>query len=77
MGPKQDGPIDRRRLAAVKTADAVNAIGGVPVSAQARRLSAQWARGEISSGEMKAALLAAHAKPEDTPAQPPQTMEQG
>lgn len=50
----------KRRLAAVKTADAVNKIEGVPVSPLARRLSAQWARGEITGKEMKAALLAAH-----------------
>ncbi|GHU81516.1 hypothetical protein FACS1894191_8440 [Clostridia bacterium] len=49
-----------RRLAAVKLADAVNKIEGVPVSQHARRLSARWARGEISGIEMKEALVAAH-----------------
>ena len=53
----------KRRLAAVKTADAVNKVEGVPVSPLARRLSAQWARGEITGEEMKAALLAAHRHP--------------
>ena len=53
----------KRRLAAVKTADAVNKIEGVPVSPQARRLSAQWARGKITGKEMKAALLEAHNYP--------------
>jgi len=53
----------KRRLAAVKTADAVNKIEGVPISPQARRLSAQWARGEITGEEMKAALLAAYKRP--------------
>lgn len=53
----------KRRLAAVKTADAVNKIEGVPISPLARRLSAQWARGEITGEEMKAALLAAHKRP--------------
>ncbi len=53
----------KRRLAAVKTADAVNKIEGVPISPQARQLSAQWARGEITGDEMKSALLAAHKHP--------------
>ena len=34
-----------RRIAAVKTADAINAIEGVPVSNYARMLSRSWARG--------------------------------
>ena len=51
-----------RRLSAVKVADAVNKIEGVPVSENARRLSTQWARGEITGAEMKAALLAAHKR---------------
>ena len=45
-----------RRIAAVKTADAINAIEGVPVSNYARMLSRSWARGELS-GE-----LASHRK---------------
>jgi hypothetical protein len=51
------------RLAAVKLADAVNRTEGVPVSREAKRLSAQWARGEISGAEMKNALIAAHRQP--------------
>lgn len=51
-----------RRIAAVKTADAINAIEGVPVSNYARMLSRSWARGELSSEQMKAALLASHRK---------------
>ena len=47
-----------RRVAAVKTADAINAIEGVPVSDYARTLSLCWARGEITGEQMKAALLA-------------------
>ncbi len=46
-----------RRIAAVKTADAINAIEGVPVSNYARMLSRSWARGELSGEQMKAALL--------------------
>ena len=51
-----------RRIAAVKTADAINAIEGVPVSNYARMLSRSWARGELSGEQMKAALLASHRK---------------
>lgn len=51
-----------RRIAAVKTADAINAIEGVPVSNYARMLSHSWARGELSGEQMKAALLASHRK---------------
>ena len=51
-----------RRVAAVKTADAINAIEGVPVSDYARTLSLCWARGEITGEQMKAALLASHRR---------------
>ena len=51
-----------RRVAAVKTADAINAIEGVPVSSYARTLSACWARGELTGEQMKAALLASHKR---------------
>jgi len=49
-----------RRLTAVKLADAVNNVEGVPVSRRARQLSVRWVRGEISGAEMKEALIAAH-----------------
>ena len=52
----------RRWIAAVKTADAINAIEGVSVSNHARMLSCSWARGELSGEQMKAALLASHRK---------------
>ena len=51
-----------RRIAAVKTADAINAIEGVPVSRYAQILSQSWARGEITGAQMKQALLISHAK---------------
>lgn len=51
-----------RRIAAVKTADAINAIEGVPVSNYARMLSRSWARGELRGEQMKAALLTSHRK---------------
>ncbi len=46
-----------RRKSAVAFADAVNSIEGVPPSALAKRLSAQWQRGEISSDEMIRTLV--------------------
>lgn len=52
-----------RRLTAVKLADAVNKIEGVPISIHARQLSTRWARGEITGAEMKAALLKTHKQP--------------
>ena len=45
-----------------KTADAINAIEGAPVSDYARTLSLCWARGEITGEQMKAALLASHRR---------------
>ncbi len=51
-----------RRIAAVKLADAINAIEGVPVREYAKTLSHCWARGEITGEQMKAALLASHKK---------------
>ena len=49
-----------RRLRAVRVANAVNKVEGVPVTEAARRLSIQWANGEISGDAMKSALIAAH-----------------
>ena len=51
-----------RRIQAVKLADALNAIEGVPVSDYAKLLSRCWANGELTGGQMKAALLASHRK---------------
>ena len=51
-----------RRLAAVKTANAINAIEGVPVSDYAKKLSLLWARGKLTGEQMKAALLASHKR---------------
>ena len=52
--------MQNRRIAAVKAADAINAIEGVPVSDYAKTLSACWVRGEITDQQMKAALLVFH-----------------
>ncbi len=51
-----------RRIAAVKTADAINAIEGAPVSHYAKTLSDSWARGEVTGEQMKAALQLYHQK---------------
>jgi hypothetical protein len=58
MSPK----ILSKRLTAVKLANAVNKIEGVPVTDQAKELSAKWARGEISGSAMKSALIAKHKR---------------
>lgn len=51
-----------RRIAAVKTADAINAIDGAPVSRYAQTLSYAWAKGELTDEQMKEALLDSHRK---------------
>ncbi len=51
-----------RRMQAVKLADALNAIEGVPVSDYAKTLSRCWMNGELTGEQMKAALLASHRK---------------
>lgn len=51
-----------RRIAAVKTADAINAIEGAPVSRYAKTLSYAWARGELTGEQMKQALWDSHRK---------------
>lgn len=53
-----DQKLRNRRLAAVKAADAINAIEGAPVSDYVRSLSDRWANGEITGDEMRTALLA-------------------
>ena len=51
-----------KSLAAVKTADAISAINGVPVSADAKFLSEKWLRGELTGEQMKQELLDLHRK---------------
>jgi len=55
-----DSSVRSRRLAAVKVADAINAVEGVPVREYAKQLSASWADGKLTGEQMKAALLASH-----------------
>ena len=54
--------LEAKRTAAIKVADALNMIEGVPVSTFAKDLSAKWAKGEITGADMKAALIAKHKK---------------
>jgi len=49
-----------RRIRAVRITNAINKVEGVPITESARRLFAQWARGEITGKAMKAELLAKH-----------------
>ncbi len=51
-----------RRVAAVKAADAINAIEGAPISGYARYLSLLWAREKITGKEMKSALMTYYRK---------------
>ena len=51
-----------KRFAALKTADAINAIKGVPVSVDAKSLSKKWAQGELTGEQMKQELLDLHWK---------------
>ena len=51
-----------KRLVALKTADAISAIKGVPVSADAKLLSEKWVRGELTGEQMKQELLNFHRK---------------
>ena len=51
-----------RRAQAVKLADALNAIEGVPVTEYAKMLSRCWAEGHMTGAQMKEALLASHRK---------------
>lgn len=54
-----------KRVAAVKAADAINAIEGVPPTDCAKTLTAKWALGELSFDAAKAALLEHHRHPAD------------
>ena len=54
--------IYNKRLNAIKVADAINKIEGVPVSQYAKELSEKWAKGEVTGAQMKAALVSVHKK---------------
>ena len=51
-----------KRLVAVKTTDAISAINGVPISADAKLLSEKWVREELTGEQMKQELLDLHRK---------------
>ena len=53
---------NNHRIQAIKLADALNAIEGVPVSDYAKELSQRWANDEITGDQMKEALLLYHRK---------------
>lgn len=53
---------EKHRIQAVKLADALNAIEGVPVSEYAKMLSQCWANGELTGEQMKEALFVSHRK---------------
>ena len=56
-------PIEiQKRKRAVKIADAINCIEGVPVSDFAKDLSDKWAQGTISDSQMIEMLVNAHRK---------------
>lgn len=55
-------PIEAKRQSAIKVADALNMMEGVPVSSFAKELSAKWANGEITGAQMKALLIAKHKR---------------
>ena len=56
-------PIEiQKRKRAVKIADAINSIEGVPVSDFAKVLSDKWAQGNISDSQMIEMLVNAHRK---------------
>jgi hypothetical protein len=55
-----DTMINQRRMEAIKLADAINSIEGVPVRAYAKELSMQWAMGNITGEQMKAAIAVSH-----------------
>lgn len=54
--------VKAKRLNAIRVADALNKIEGVPVSENARMLARKWANGEITGEQMKAALLQVHQR---------------
>ena len=52
----------QKRIRAVKIADAINSIEGVPVSDFAKDLSDKWVQGDISDSQMIEMLISSHKK---------------
>ena len=53
---------NKKKTRAVKIADAINNINGVPVSDFAKDLSDKWVQGTISDSKMIELLINAHSK---------------
>ena len=53
-----------RRMRAVRIANAINKVEGVPVTAEAKKLSSLWAKGEITGEAMLTALINKHSRPQ-------------
>ena len=51
-----------KRKRAVRIANAINSIEGVPVSKKAKELSMLWANGEITGEQLKASLYTMHKR---------------
>ena len=47
-----------KRLRAVKIANAINSIEGVPLPDKVKQISERWANGEITSEQMKKEVIA-------------------
>lgn len=52
----------KKRKIAIRVADSINSIEGVPVSENAKKLSQEWAKGEITADQMKKILLSQYVK---------------
>ncbi len=51
-----------KRKIAIKVADSINSIEGAPVSENAKKLSLQWAKGEITAEQMKKMLISQYVR---------------
>lgn len=51
--------LEKRKIA-VRVADTLNSIEGVPMSDKAKQLFLQWSRGEITGEHMKLAIITMH-----------------
>lgn len=51
-----------KRKRAVRIANAINSIEGVPVSTKAKELSMLWANGKITGEQLKASLYTIHKR---------------
>ena len=54
--------VETKRRTAVRVADTLNKIEGVPVTEFAKELSGKWAKGEITGAQMKTMLIQKHKR---------------